>query len=104
MNTTACNESRVLDTSLNASVIRDIVDYHFKTFTYENETVSHVLVGLYVPILFLGIFGNVFLSLIILTKQPLRNVTNLFLCSVALADLTGKSIPKTCRCNKQSRT
>ena len=91
MNTSACNESEALNSSLNASVIRGIINDHFQRFTYENETVSLILVGLYVPVLFLGIFGNVFLALIILTKSPLRNVTNLFLCSVALADLTGES-------------
>ena len=90
MNTSVCNESKAFKSSLNASVIRGIINDHFQRFTYENETVSLILVGLYVPVLFLGIFGNVFLALIILTKSPLRNVTNLFLCSVALADLTGE--------------
>ena len=90
MNTSVCNESKAFNSSLNASVIRGIFHDHFQRFTYENETVSLILVGLYVPVLFLGIFGNVFLALIILTKSPLRNVTNLFLCSVALADLTGE--------------
>ena len=92
MDTTAFNKSMVLNNSLNASVIQEIVNDHFQRYRDEYESVSLVLVGLYVPVFFLGIFGNGFLAIIILTKQPLRNVTNLFLCSLALADLAGERV------------
>ena len=59
--------------NLNKYLIREIIKDH--------ESV--VLVGLYGPVVFFGIFGNDILAIIIMTKQPLRNVTNLFLCSVA---------------------
>ena len=94
MNTTACKETTVLNNSLNASVIQDIINDHFRSLTYEYESViaCFVLVGLYVPVLFLGIFGNGCLAIIILTKQPLRSVTNLLICSLALADLAGENV------------
>ena len=88
MDTTTFNKSMVLNNSLNASVIQEIVNDHFQRY----ESVSLVLVGLYVPVFFLGIFGNGFLAIIILNKEPLRNVTNLFLCSLALADLAGERV------------
>ena len=90
MNTIASNESTIRNNSLNASIIKDLINDHFHGLAYENEIVSFALVGLYVPVLFLGIFGNGCLAIIILTKHPLRSVTNLLICSLALADLAGK--------------
>lgn len=89
MNTTGLNESANGNQSLNESEMREIINEHFSGLVDEYESVSHILVGLYVPVFFMGILGNGSLTVIILTRRQLRNVTNLFLCSVAAADLAG---------------
>ena len=90
MNSTGFNESRSLNQSLNDSVLWDIFNDHLAKTVDHYESASVALVGLYVPVFFLGILGNGSLTVIILTKRQLRNVTNLFLCSLAVADLAGE--------------
>lgn len=53
---------------------------------------SIVLVTLYVPVFIVGILGNGLLAFLVLSKSHLRNVTNIFLLNMAIADLSGRSI------------
>ena len=92
MNATGLNESRCCNQSLNESVLRDILNDHFARTVDHYESVSLALVGLYVPVFFLGILGNGSLTVIILTRRQLRNATNLFLCNLAVADLAGEIV------------
>ena len=90
MNETVFNYSNNLNASLNESILWDIVNDHFLSSSDGYDSATLVLVALYVPVFLLGILGNGFLTVIILTRQQLRNVTNLFLCSLAVADLAGE--------------
>lgn len=91
MNAFDLNETTNSSESLNESVLWGIINAHFSSSNDNYESISLPLVGLYLPVFFLGILGNGFLLVLIFTKRQLRNVTNLFICSLAVADLAGKS-------------
>lgn len=76
------------NTSLNATVVRNIVKDHLN----ENGNSVHFgLVLLYIPAFIVGLLGNIFLAAIIFRWKSLQNATNLCLCNLAIADLSGKS-------------
>ena len=89
MNETVFNDSNYVNESLNDSILWDILNENFLASTDSFDSASVALVVLYVPVFIFGILGNGFLTVIILTKKQLRNLTNLFLCSLAAADLAG---------------
>ncbi|XP_046374245.1 QRFP-like peptide receptor [Haliotis rufescens] len=46
-----------------------------------------VLIVLYVPVLIIGLIGNVCMVIIVFTSTRLRSMTNLYLCNMAAADM-----------------
>ena len=91
MSTIIFNYSSANESLLNDSLLWDILNEDFLASTDSYDSASAVvLVALYIPVFILGIFGNGFLTFIILSKKQLRNLTNLFLCSLAAADLAGE--------------
>ena len=76
--------------SLNETVVKDILNDHvFKTSTVL-DPMSVCLVVLYIPVFIVGILGNGVLTVLITCRSQLRNITNIFLCNLAIADLAGK--------------
>lgn len=92
MNVTDFNETNYLNQSLNKSVLWDIINDQFLSSNEINESVSIALVVLYVPVFLIGILGNGSLTVIVLSRKQLRNVTNLFICNLAVADLAGEMV------------
>ena len=74
--------------TLNISMLRHILQSHFFDTSLELEVI--ILVAIYVPIFLLGVLGNGIIILIIFSRPQLRNITNLFLWNLALADIAGK--------------
>ena len=58
--------------------------------TFNLSATSIILFVLYVPMFLLGFFGNIVITLLVLTNEQLRNSTNLYLCNMAVTDLSGK--------------
>lgn len=86
-----CNETYSNDT-LNHTVLRTLIENHLLGHFELESSVAYVLVVLYIPAFLVGLLGNGILTLIIVSKRHLRNLTNLFLCNLALADLSGEFI------------
>jgi hypothetical protein len=83
------------NTSLNATFVRKIVKDHL--LEKENNSVHLGLILLYIPTFLMGLFGNIFLAIIIVRRKSLQNATNFCLCNLAFADLSGKSYTFNCK-------
>jgi len=88
MNESFSNGS-VFNHTLNDTIMRLIIHHHMRKGHLNTDGFTIGLVTLYVPIFLLGFFGNGILFVIICSKHQLRSITNLFLCNLAVADLTG---------------
>lgn len=78
------------NSSLNATFVRGMVEDHLLDSKQKEHKITIGLVILYIPTFLAGIFGNSFLAYIIISKRSLQNATNILLCSLAFADLSGK--------------
>lgn len=78
--------------TLNQTFVRNLLENHLLRQINRKESVAYGLVVLYIPAFIAGLLGNSFLTVVILSKKRLRNLTNLFLCNLAVADLSGKLI------------
>lgn len=86
------SNSTVFNFTMNQTIVRDLLENHLLGHFKREESVAFGLVVLYIPAFLAGLLGNGFLTVIILSKQRLRNITNLFLCNLTIADLSGKFI------------
>ncbi|XP_045158873.1 QRFP-like peptide receptor isoform X2 [Mercenaria mercenaria] len=82
------SNSSTLNFTLNQTLVRDLLEDHLLAHVNLKESVAYGLVILYIPAFIAGLLGNGFLTMIILSKKRLRNLTNLFLCNLAVADLS----------------
>lgn len=74
--------------TLNNTMLRAMLENHFLGKNKSASTVAIGLVILYVPVFLAGIIGNGLLTLVIIARRRFRNITNLFLCNLAVADLS----------------
>lgn len=83
------NSSFPFNATLNETLLRILLESHIGKIK-SKDSVTIGLVMLYVPTFLAGIIGNALLAVVILTRRRHRNMTNLFLCNLAVADLSGK--------------
>jgi hypothetical protein len=83
------------NTSLNATFVSKIVKDHL--LKEEDNSVHFGLILLYIPTFLMGLLGNIFLATIIVRRKSLQNATNICLCNLAFADLSGKSYTFNCK-------
>lgn len=76
--------------TLNQTMLRNMIEDTLLGNIYRKKSIAFGLVVLYVPAFLFGFFGNGCLTAVILSKRRLWNLTNLFLCNLAIADLSGK--------------
>jgi hypothetical protein len=84
------SNSTFFNFTLNQTFVRNLLENHLFGQINRKESVAYGLVVLYIPAFIAGLLGNGFLTVVILSKKRLRNLTNLFLCNLAVADLSGK--------------
>lgn len=86
------SNSSAFNFTLNQTLLKNMLKDHLLGNINKKESVAVGLVVLYIPALIAGLLGNGFLTVVILSKRRLRNLTNIFLCNLAVADLSGKSL------------
>lgn len=74
--------------TLNDTLLRALLESHLLE-NIKSDNVALGLVILYIPAFLAGIVGNGLLTLVILARRRFRNITNLLLCNLAVADLSG---------------
>lgn len=81
------NDSELM--TLNETFLRSLFESHILGPAARSDILTFGLVVLYVPTFLSGLIGNGLLCLIILSRRRFRNITNLFLCNLTIADLAG---------------
>lgn len=84
------SNSSAYNFTLNQTLFKNMLKDHLLGNIHQKESVAIGLVVLYIPAFIAGLLGNGFLTVVILSKRRLRNLTNIFLCNLAIADLSGK--------------
>ena len=87
LNVSEGNNLTQYNLTLNISTLRHILQDHFFDTRIDNKTI--ILLTIYIPIFLLGILGNGAVLFIVCNRRQLRNITNLFLWNLALADIAG---------------
>ena len=75
---------------LNETQVKDIFDDHVSKSSTVFDILSICLIVVYIPVFLIGLFGNGLLAVLIVFRKQLRNMTNVFLCNLAIADLAGR--------------
>ena len=83
-----CLYNNINDTNgtLNRTAVKDLLHDHLFALSFD-----HIgLVIIYVLMFLIGLLGNGFLSVTLFCRRRFRNITNFFLCNLAIADLAGR--------------
>jgi len=77
--------------TINDTLLRSLLERHILGPAQGSDIFTVGLIVLYVPTFMSGLIGNGLLCLIILTRRRFRNITNLLLCNLTIADISGRS-------------
>ena len=92
-------EEGSLDGQLSDTLLPDTGDLYRKyiqefsqsQFKYKDPK-SILLIGLYIPVFLVALFGNALIVLVVARHRRMRNITNFFIVTLAICDLTGMSV------------
>ena len=68
-----------------------IEEFSRSQFKYKDPK-SILLIVLYIPVFLVALFGNALIVLVVARHRRMRNVTNFFIVTLAISDLTGMSV------------
>ena len=68
-----------------------IEEFSQSQFKYKDPK-SILLIGLYIPVFLVALFGNALIVLVVARHRRMRNITNFFIVTLAISDLTGTSV------------
>lgn len=75
--------------TMDEALLRSFLESQIIGPAVDSDIFTVGLIALYVPTFLAGIIGNGLLVYIILSRRRFRNMTNLLLCNLAFADLSG---------------
>ncbi len=92
-------EEGLLDGQLSESLLPSTSDLYKKyieefshsQFKYKDPK-SILLIGLYIPVFLLALLGNALVVFVVARHRRMRNITNFFIVTLAISDLTGKFV------------